>query len=459
MRLLYTLLQIPLVLVYILVFKKVLKTSSGLNPLLGWLAGLAFFLLVPLTIIVLNGGFVLPPKLDVGQEWGSIDFTSGKFLLPYLLVWTSLMMSCMAVFLFWSASFQEDLELPVVSRPILQRAILTTMAISVVDWVIMVRLVGGLDTFLVSHWYHRNEELVSQYGDSFVLLEHISLVNQIVFTSAATLYTAIALKHHGAKWKFSCLIFLFFLLEIAMAGNRIFFACYLLGFLTSCWIYGRRKILVGMVLLSPAVILLFSLWASVRRDISTIPDSLDTAVQEEYGGRPMRSIVNATMDVTEGMDALLLMHISNDFGVRIPYLYGMSYSRAVTSPVPRFLYPHKPRNFTDFLASVYLPGEETSLNATALGEMYANFGPATVFFFPLLTLAMLFLTVWAAKKQAKHGLLSPLLFVLSIWAARSTIEDSFVILLLAYPLIFIFRLEKGLTLPSAKYPVPIGEGN
>jgi hypothetical protein len=453
MSFVYISLQVVLVAIFALVLRMALKASRGLNPILGWLIGLAFFLIVPLSIMVLNGGFVLPSKFDVGQNWATIDLTSSKLLLPYLVIWTSLFCSCVAIFLFLPLTPLENGGGLTFSRSALQRAILIGMALSVADWVFMIHLVGGIDVFLVSHWYHRNEELVSQYGDLFVLLEHLSLVNQIVFTSCALLYTSLGLKQRDTRWGFTSLIFFFFLLEIGMSGNRIFFACYLLGLITAAWIHGRRRLLIGMIALSPVIIIIFSLWASVRRDLSAIPDSLDTAIQEESGARPMKSIMNAAMDVTEGMDAVLLMHIVSDFGPRVPYLYGLSYSRAITSPVPRFLYPHKPKNFTDFLASVYLPGEETSLNATALGEMYANFGPFTLFLFPALSLGMVFLTNWAAKKQAKHGLLAPLLFVLAIWAARSTVEDGFVILLLAYPLIFAFRLEKGLGSPPLKVHV------
>jgi hypothetical protein len=448
MRALYLTLQIMLVAAYAVVFAKVLRTSRGLNPLLGWMVGLAFFLLLPLTIVVLNGRFVLPSKLDVGQAWGSVDLTTTEFLLPYLIVWTSLIVSCIAVYFVLPAAAQEERELSAVSRRALERTIWITMAISVMDWMFTIHLVGGFDSFLVSHWYQRGEDLVSQYGDSLVLLEHISQVNQLIFTSAVALYTSLGLKRRDAKWTFASIILLFLLLEIVMSGNRIFFACYLLAVLTSCWIHGRRGILMGMLALSPMIILIFSLWATVRHDLTAIPELLDNAVQEESGNRPIRSVMNVTMDATEGVDTLLLLHIPNDFGNRIPYLYGISYSRALTSPIPRFLYPHKPRNFADFLANVYLPGEETSLNATALGEMYANFGPLTLLLFPLLSLSMVFLTAWATKRHLRHGLLLPLLFMLAVWAARSTLEDSFIMLLLAYSIIFVFRLEKGLSGPT-----------
>jgi hypothetical protein len=445
MRVLYLVLQIVMVTAYAVVLAKVLRASRGLNPLLGWMAGLGFFLLAPLTIMVLNGGFTLPPEFDVGQAWGSIDLTTTVFFLPYLVVWASLMGSCLIVYFFSPSPVQAEREECLFSRSVLERAIWIAIAISIVDWTFMIHLVGGFDTFLVSHWYNRNEDLVSQYGDSFVLLEHLSLANQIVFTSVAALYTSLGLKHRDTKWTFTSLILFFLLLEVVLSGNRIFVACYLLGVFVSSLIYGRRRILLVMLAVSPILILIFSVWASVRHDLTTIPDSVGSALEDDSDNRATRSIVNTAMDATEGMDAVLLLHIPNDFGYRIPYLYGISYSRSMTSLIPRFIYPHKPPNFTSFLAGVYLPGLETSLNATAVGEMYANFGPLTIFLFPLLSLTMVLLTEWGTKKEGKHGLLLPLLFVLAIWAARSTLEDTVVILLLAYSIVFVFRLEKGLT--------------
>jgi hypothetical protein len=445
MRVLYILLQLVLVTAYAAVLAKALKASRGLNLLLGWLVGLGFFLLVPLSIIVLNGGFRLPLKFDVGQAWGRVDLSTTEFLLPYLIVWTSLLASCIALYFFLPYSARGVGKENKISLRALERAIWVTIVISLLDWMTLIHLVGGLDVFLVSHWYHRSEDLVSKYGDSFVLLEHLSLVNQLIFTSAAALYTSLGLRSRDTRWKFIAIILLFFLLEIVMSGNRIFFACYLLAFLSACWIHDRRKLFFGMVALSPIIILIFSLWASVRHDLTDISDSLDTALQEESGSPLAASVVNVTMDATEGIDTLLLLHVPNDFGNRVPYLYGVSYSRAITSPIPRFLFPQKPINFTEYLAQVYLPGEETSLNATAVGEMYANFGPLTSVFFPLLSLGIAFLSKRASEEELRHGLLPTLLFVLAIWAARSTLEDSCVMLALAYVIILLFRLEKGLT--------------
>ncbi len=444
MRVLYLLLQIAMVAAYAAALARVLRASRRLNPLLGWMVGLGFFLVVPLTIIVLAGKLALAPKLDVGQAWGSVDLTTTTFLFPYLVVWASLMGSCMIVYFFSPSPAQVKRGECLFSRSVLERAIWIAIAVSIVDWTFMIHLVGGFDMFLVSHWYNRNEDLVSQYGDSFVLLEHLSLANQIVFTSVAALYTSLGLKHRDTKWPFTSLIALFFLLEIVMSGNRIYLACYLLGLLTSCLIYRRRRILLAMLALAPVLIMIFSVWASVRHDLTTIPDSVSAALDDESGNSPVKSFIDASMDATEGMDTLLLLHIPNDFGYRVPYLYGISYSRSIVSLVPRSIYPHKPPTFTSFLAGVYLPGSETSLNATAVGEMYANFGPLTIFLFPLLSLTMVLLTEWGTKKEDKHGLLLPLLFVLAIWAARSTLEDTVVILLLAYSIIFVFRLEKGL---------------
>ena len=51
------------------------------------------------------------------------------------------------------------------------------------------------------------------------------------------------------------------------------------------------------------------------------------------------------MDATEGASVMQLLHMVNDFGEKFNYLYGLSYTKAVTFIVPRSLYPSKPQNF------------------------------------------------------------------------------------------------------------------
>jgi len=149
-----------------------------------------------------------------------------------------------------------------------------------------------------------------------------------------------------------------------MEGNRIFIAIYLLAFFTSCWLFSRKKLLVLFVALSPVLLFLFSAWASLRHNLTQLPDSFAKYADSTYDS----SIVSPLIGATEGMSTLLLMHVINDAGNDFDYLYGQSYVRSVTSFIPRSIYPQKSETFNLILAKHYLPGEVTSVSATALGR-------------------------------------------------------------------------------------------
>jgi oligosaccharide repeat unit polymerase len=440
MRVVYTILLVILVAIYAKVLTRVLKSSVGLTPLLGWMIGLAYFVIGPLAIMTLNGGFELPPAYQVDNRWARVDLTNTTFLLPYLLIWASLLSSCLAVHIFFSSSGQDDKTIYSVSRNKLKRALLICMAIAMAIWALQIWLVGGVAQFLVSHWYERGEDLFSRYGESYVLLAQITLANQLVYTGTAALYTSCGLKNRDTKPWFTTLIILFFLCSIVMTGNRIFFASYLLACFTSCWLLRRRKLIAMMLALAPVLVLVFSAWSAVRHDIASIPDSVGGYAEADYGNRTVTSLVN----VTEGMSVMLLLHIINDFGNRYEFLDGLTYSRTFTALIPRRIYPQKPLNFTLVLAKAYQPGITTSLNATAVGEMYANFGALTLLFFPLLTMGILRLNRWALQKERAHPLLPPIVFILLVWVSRGTLADNFIHFIIALALISILRYEKGL---------------
>jgi oligosaccharide repeat unit polymerase len=440
MRIVYLVLLSILLISYGKVFSKVVKNSAGLTPTLGWLVGLAFFVLAPLTVMTLNGGYVLPTVAEVGQSWGAVDLTKATLLIPYLVVWTCMMLVCLVVRIFHPIGRPKIETKHALSGARLERAILITMGLTVLNWMVLVWLAGGLDEFLISHWHRRVDELVERYGDVYVLFDHLALANQILFVSASVLYTSVGLKHRGTKRGFTSLILLFFLLEMVLTGNRMYLAIYLLAFLTSCLLFERKKIIVAMLALSPLLALAFSAWAFVRSNLTEIPDSFTGYVDDDYSERK----ITAVMDAFDGMGALLLLNVVHDYGERYDYLYGITYSRAATSLIPRKIYPHKPQNFTAMLAERYLPYVDTSVSATAIGEMYANFGPLTLALFPLLTVGIIVLSQWSVRKERKHGLLPAALFVLLVWGARVTLEDNFIEFLLAMSLIWMFRFEKGL---------------
>ncbi len=442
MRTFYVLLLLLLLGTFGFVLNRVRKAFNVLTPILGWMVGLAYFFLAPLTVLTLNGGFKFSAVYQMNGSWGEVDLAKLKFLGPYLVIWLSLMLTCAVAYFFVPATTdQRKAEKHLISLHQLQRVILITMALSMLDWIAAIWLNGGVAEFLVSHWYLRQEDMAARFGSIFVLYTRSSLVNQILFTSAAVLYTSQGLKQRKSRWPFTSLISLFLVLGMVMSGNRIFIATYLLGFLASCWMYGRKKIVAVLLAASPLIVLVFSAWGWVRQDVSKIPDSVDTYVINADVESPA---VSKLMEVTEGSAITLLMHMINDFGDKYDYLYGSTYSRLFTFFQPRSLHPKRTPDFGTLAAMLYEPGETTSFGATPLGEAYANFGFFGIFVPPLFTWFALSYSRRLALAGEKHTLLTAVSFVVFIWFARSSFAENGMTLIGAALLIWILKIEKGL---------------
>jgi oligosaccharide repeat unit polymerase len=426
-------------------FRKVMmrlrRDEAELTPILGWILGLAFFTLAPLTLIVLRGGYEIPPFYEVNDSYSKVDLSTGEFFIPIATVWASLLFSFLAVLLFTPSEGESRQRIRArINESSLKKTVIVTAALAIFTYVTTIQMVGGVGVFLVSHWYNRQEELVGRLGDAYVLFSHFSEANQILFTAAAVLFTHIQVKRRKFDWRFSALILFFLLLQIAMTGNRIFFALYLMSFAASCWLCRRRRPIAILLVLAPALIFVFSAWNFFRHDLSGIGEGISAYTEGDLGNRSVTSL----MDAFEGNDTLILLHMINDFGTKYDYLYGGSYARVLYFLVPRKIYPGKPPGFSVRMAALYEPGNLGSLAVTQLGECYANFGPFSLLLFPLVTAIVTKFSASPAGRMQNHALLSAAVFVLFIWIARSSFEDNFITFVLAFALSGSLRLEKGL---------------
>ena len=421
---------------------KLRRDDAALTPILGWILGLAFFILAPLTLIVLQGGYAIPPFYQVNDIYSKVDLSTGEFLIPVAVVWASLLFSLLAVLFFAPAAGELGQRVSVpIKESGLRKAILVTAGLAIFSYVATIQMVGGFGVFLVSHWYSRQNELVGRLGDAYVLFSQFSQANQILFTAAAALFAHVQIKRAEFDWRFCGLILFLFLVQIAMTGNRIFFALYLMSFAASCWLHRRKRPVVILLVIAPVLIFLFSAWNFFRHDLSTIGKDIPAYAEGDLGNRSVTSL----MDAFEGNDTMILLHMINDFGTKYDYLYGGSYARVLYFLIPRSIYPEKPAGFAVRMAALYEPGNLGSLAVTQFGECYANFGPFSLMLFPLITVMFMKFSASAAGQMNNHALLSAVVFVLSIWVARSSFEDNFITFLLAFILSGSLRLEKGLT--------------
>jgi hypothetical protein len=416
------------------------RRSTELTPILGWIVGLGFFILAPLTVIALNGGYQIPSFSEVNDSYARVDLSKANHFISFLVIWSSLMLSFIVVITFvpWIGQGRREREV-VFDESKFKKVILVTGGFALIEYLVSLQMAGGLADFLVSHWYARQGELIERFGEGYVLWAWLSQANHIVFTASSALYTHSAVKRQNVNWRFTLLILLLFLLQVMMLGNRIFFALYALSFGISCWTYRRKRIIAMMLLIAPALVLVFSAWAYFRHNLSTIGEDLPGYIDSDRGNPAVTSL----MEAFEGADTVILFHIIGDFGNKHSYLYGATYARVFFFWIPRSIYPAKPAGFASQLAAIYEPGELTSLNATALGEMYANFGPLSLLTLPLFTLSTLLFDGWLARRRASSIMFLTTSFLIFIWLARSSFADNVITLVFAIVLIRALNLEKS----------------
>jgi oligosaccharide repeat unit polymerase len=421
LRLVYIPLLVVLVWSFWRAITKIGRRDAALTPALGWTVGLAFFFLGPLTLMVLNGGYQDPAFYAASASHNTVDLLSADFFIPFLVIWTSLLLSAGVLLLFIPRALPGEEatrnrpEL-VLDQALLKKVIFVTTVLALLDYGLTIRMVGGFEEFLLSNWSGRVSDLLADLGDRYALYLWISQANQIVFTAAAVLYTHSQAREGKIHWRMSALLVLVFLLHIAFQGERIYLALYLLSALTSCWLYRRKKLIAGLLLAAPVLAAVFSAWAYFRNDLSKLSDNVSVYNDADMQNRT----VTWFMDACDGDDVMFLFHVIQDFGTRREYLYGMSYARAVYFVIPRSMFPGKPHGFNLQLAEIYEPGSPTSFAATQLGELYANFGPASILLLPALTLAILLLSNHLRAGARRNPLIFTQLFLLLIWRKTSS---------------------------------------
>lgn len=425
------------------------RQDRVLTPILGWVIGLIFFFLAPLTLMVLNGGYEDPAFYSVSISHSRVDLSKIEFFIPFLIIWMSLLLSAGALLLFVPVARptgnRPDI---VVDRPFLKKVIFVTTVLALLDYVATIRMVGGFEAFLLSNWSGRVTDLLADMGDRYALYLWFSQANQMIFTAAAVLYTHSEVREGKMQWRFSLLLGFMFLLHIAFQGERIYLALYLLSLLASCWLYRRKKLIAGLLLFAPVLAAVFSAWAYFRNDLTKIGDNVSVYADANIEHRT----VTWFMDACDGDDMMFLFHIIQDFGNKYDYLYGVSYARVAYFAIPRSIFPDKPHGFNLRLAELYEPGQNTSFGATQLGELYANFGPVSILLLPGLTLAILLLSNRLRVRAEHHILIFTELFLLLIWCARSTLEDQFITFVCAFLLTRGLRLERGSSPRSRAMP-------
>jgi oligosaccharide repeat unit polymerase len=288
-------------------------------------------------------------------------------------------------------------------------------------------------------WYLRDLDNVNSFGKVFVLFQYFEIALQILLSALSAQVLTSPIKKTKKIWLSIWLLFLM-IINVFFSGNRIYFA--LLIIYLGCFLLLKRhyKKIIKLAIVMPFVLLFFSLWTSLRADLGSPSETYKKYV--ENISNDDQASMSFIANITELSNVMLLIHITKDYGGKYDFLYGATYSRALTFIVPRSLYVNRPENFSKIIAEKYEPGADTSLSSTVIGEMYANFGIFSIVLLPTFTALVCFISRRYAKFLNSKPLTNIIFFMFFVWLSRSTFSENFIAFSLAYFLIIALKIEK-----------------
>ena len=83
MTIIYGMMMSVVIALFVFVFKRAMHGQNMVTPLLGWLTGLSFFLILPLCILILNGGYQMPVSYGVLGYWGDLDLSDPAYIFHF----------------------------------------------------------------------------------------------------------------------------------------------------------------------------------------------------------------------------------------------------------------------------------------------------------------------------------------------------------------------------------------
>src|SRR6266581_9743940 len=100
LRIVYILFLATLFYTYWIALSRLRSKRLPLTPILGWMIGLGYFILAPLTVLVFNGGYSIPDIIGANDRYASVDLASKTYFLPMTVIWLALLLSFLSVLLF-----------------------------------------------------------------------------------------------------------------------------------------------------------------------------------------------------------------------------------------------------------------------------------------------------------------------------------------------------------------------
>ena len=404
------------------------------------MVGIYYFICIPFSIIALNMGYSI--KFGVEGAWGTIDLNEAEFIFPFLFIFISLILLCITFLALTLTSRKHYLleeKLHGFNLSYLKRMLTMSCFATFVGWLLAIYAAGGLLPYFVTYWYSRTEPLRVLLGDSIATFyTYFLLANQAFLIAAGALYFVKKIAHCGkiTMDRMTTLILIAMIGDLILTGNRFNIAILGIILISSIYQFKIRRYLMALIILVPMAILFFSVWPSLRGNLTDIEKGLENnTVRFEVEDTRLVPI----MDAVEGSAVVLLFQVIKSYGESIDYLYGSSYLRTF-----RNVSGWQSENFSIVLAKEFIgEDEETSLTSTLMGEGYANFGLFSILLLPLGTI-IFYMSSFCRRCTIFSQMV---IFVLIISAMRYYFSVMIIIALILLCVYYFYSIVARLRLP------------
>lgn len=246
-----------------------------------------------------------------------------------------------------------------------------------------------------SHWAESRTDLMQETGAAGILL--LIITRGVKYAALLLILERFLVRPKSNFYSLGLLI----LADLYTTGTRIAVAQSALAVVVKHLIDRKfRRVLIVAILFAPVIyaMLLFTTmrsfmhrWKdySITGAIQAIDNSFDYA--QRYNSRKM-DFPYAVARITEASSINVFIATERIFPSHEPYLRGATLIKPFVFWVPRAIWENKPLNFPTIIGSK-LVRHGVSLNSTAFGEPYANFGVLGVLYMPLLVIVLIRLQV------------------------------------------------------------------
>lgn len=343
-------------------FRRIVVRSIGFAT--GTLAGLIYFLAIPLFIVLLTGQLESPFSTADNYD----PFTDLETTLVLFLGWLAVLAACVV-------SHRNSSQN--IGRSKVTQNSITYLRVLLVLYLIFsvyALLASGIGT-VGSHWHLTIATKLATSTTFIIIKNFLDAFRVMVF--GLLLFT---LNNNLISKRTAILIAISIAtIDLATTFNRItivFLLFFLLILLRRYW----YTYLAAVASLFSVAITVSAAWPvfrgiifSERITALSVIESWNSAVNAtNFSGNQLADKLNVLF---ESSNIIVLKYIVDNLGNTVPYFMGSTFLvRPLTTFLPSTVWANKPRVFGTYLGEIIESHPGLALNSTLFGEVYANFG-------------------------------------------------------------------------------------